>query len=151
MEIGTVLSATPSGKTGQADILVRHDAGADTEFLVFELKAPDGDDPAAALTQAVRYALSLEVEANLDVKTMAAYRHLFGSNTVAPLRFGAVAMVAEEHEADAVAALDALGSTGGMPVGILLYRRVANWAEVKHLPVDGLRFLGLDRRAGEHR
>jgi len=144
MEIGTVLSATPSGKTGQADILVRHDAGADTEFLVFELKAPDGDDPAAALTQAIRYALSLESEANVDVKTMAAYRHLFGSNAVAPLRFGAVAVVAEEHEADAAAALRALGSTGGMSVGILLYQRVANWGEARHLPVDGLRFLGLD-------
>jgi hypothetical protein len=144
MEIGTVLSTVAGGKnTGQADILVRHDAGADTEFLVFELKAPHGDAPASALTQAIRYALSLNAEANVDAETAAAYRRLFGSRAVRPLRFGAVAVIAEQHEEEARVALQSLCMADEMTVAVLLYAPVNDWSRVERLDPDRLRFLHL--------
>jgi len=101
--------------TGRADLLLRDGRRA---LFVAELKAPDGDEPAAALVQAIRYAVALRAEAD-DEDACECYRAVFKA-AAGPLTFGAIAVLHECHEDAARRALDGLGAHD-MRIGVLLY------------------------------
>lgn len=132
-EIGVSITMHGNLGTGNIDLVVRRKRG----FLVFELKKPGDSEIEDALTQASRYAIALNIEANEGGKeNLKNYRAVFGARGDSELNIGAVAVL-EDNEAVRKKAHEILplfrGNTNNTRVdriGVLLYKFDKNEGKV---------------------
>ena len=95
-EIGTSINKDGKARTGNIDLMVRSGKGPNTQFLVFEVKAPKERDWEKALLQALRYASAIKIEANgfdgdeSSSQNLKNYRAVLGAGGERKLNIGAV-------------------------------------------------------------
>lgn len=127
-EIATSITRESNVGTGNIDLVLRRLGGSvGARFLVLELKGIGKTDVRGAISQAIRYAVAIHIEANDGDKARADYRTVLGSSGSEPLKFGAVAAVEDTNENRELARL-ALQELMPPPkakvdcLGVLLYR-----------------------------
>jgi hypothetical protein len=98
-EVGVSIKSGGTPGTGNIDLVVRCSKGA-RGFLVFELKKPKNINIEAALAQALRYAIALNIEANDSERHQETYRKVFGAGGKKKLKIGAVAVLEEDRKGE---------------------------------------------------
>jgi hypothetical protein len=141
-EFGVAITESGKASTGNIDLMVRRGKGAKRGFLVFELKEPESIDVEKALQQAIRYATTLEYEANKDgsdSNNLENYHIVFGSAGKGPLQVGAVVVMEMKVAKIAKELLEQYWSDHGRSLidrlGFLLYEfkndKVVSWQWLK--------------------